>query len=948
MLVTYYYNKDKPAQLPHNNPEYGEPSPLKKIELKEILANCFNIKDNVKKLEAGQIYAFIADKFYTHDYIVENLIQTDGACFCDVDELTEEQKESIRSHWNEIISFRPNLQCIWESFSGNYHVCFWTECLNADEYVEQELTALLFFASAVQKICGITLSDKSCAEKPNLDKHNSSISQRFFLNKLDKDKVLWNENAVPSNFPKLTKEEKEECKKYWPYIVAALNAVKSSSTTYINKEVEYEFNDISGLSNQTDKIEYIEHRARWNIYTCLAELLKDKDKTDLEWERFARRIKEDKHNLEFFLKEPNKNHWFEKRHPHPNYDALTKYGYSIKKKDKSDNCIKKGEWIGKYKDEILDFINENRQCEVVGPTGTGKTSFINGFNEYENILNYNEFSLAKELNAIVLVPFNVTNKLYDSMIEISSENGLKDIKEDRCYVMVWDQALIHWDKIKDRTLIIDEAHCLFLDRTYRDTAVRLMKKIKDDNCKIVLFTATPSGEAEELNCKTLKYTNERNIINLNFLKVNSVDAAQLGCINHCLSTNSFDKIVLFDDMHAKRIYENLMIEGKYINDISYIRADTKDSEDFIYLREKELLNKKLTICTCVAFNGLNFKNENENILVVTSFRKGDTTAAKIIQEAGRIRNSNVTVIVYYDDREYESTLEDRIDKAVTYKEAVVGLDLPDTIFSYDRRLLDSDIVDALRRIENKMLEDSNKEKIIEELIDTGYFIVNDKDLSSNDYVKGDRLTLAIKRQQSLEFIEDLMDDKEIKYREGSYKEKWQDRIKRIISNDGYTGIDINTFKSLIEKKHKNVLIDTVIEKIEKIIKISLLSDYDWNNYVNKIDLVKAALKREIDKRDLMSSYKKNKEIRRKYKDKVKINENVADLNGVMKDLFEELEEQQNSLRQKNIKNGKKCAKKVMDVNTGKTFNSLREAAVYFSKSESLMSKWMKQNKLILV
>ena len=947
MLVSYYYNKERPDRLPHNSPEFGEPSPLKTMELKEMLANCFNIKDNVKKQEAGQIYAFVADKFYSHDYIVENLIQTDGACFCDVDELTEEQKESIRSHWNEIIAFRPNLQCIWESFSGNYHVCFWTECLNADEYVEQELTALLFFASAVQKICGITLSDKSCAEKPNLDKHNSSISQRFFLNRLDKDKVLWNENAVPSNFPKLTKEEKEECKKYWPYIVAALNAAKSSSITYINKEVDYEFNDIDYLMNKSDKgqIDYIEHRARWSIYTCLCELLKDKDKVDLEWVKFAKRIKEDKHDTNFFIKEPDKNHWFEKRHPHPNYDALSKYGYSIKKKDKSNHCIKKGEWIGKYKDEILDFINKHRQCEVVGPTGTGKTSFINGFNEYDDILNYDEFSLAKELNAIVLVPFNVTNKLYDSMIEISSENGLKEIKDDRCYVMIWDQALIHWDKIKERTLIIDEAHCLFLDRTYRDTAVRLMKKIKEDNCKIVLFTATPSGEAEELNCDMIKFTNERNVINLNFLKVNSVDAAQLGCINHCLDKNIFDKIVLFDDMHAKRIYENLMIEGKWINDISYIRADTKDSEDFTYLREKELLNKKLTLCTCVAFNGLNFKNEHENILVITSYRKGDTTAAKIIQEAGRIRNSNVTVIVYYDDREYQSTLEDRIDKAITYKEAVVGLNLPDSIFSYDRRLLDSDIVDALRRIEDKMLEDSDKDRIIEELIETGYFIVNDKDLSSNEYTKGDRLTLAIKRQQSIEFIEDLMNDTEVKYREGSYKEKWHEKINRIIKNDGYTGIDIDTFKTLIQKKHKNVLIETVIDKIEKIIKISLLSDWDWTNYVNKIELVKAALKREIDKRDLMSSFKKNKEIRRKYKDKVKLNENVADLNGVMKDLFEELEEAQIKNREQLRENARK---KVRDAKTGKIFNSLKDAALFYGKSEPLMSKWLKQNKLILV
>ena len=947
MLVSYYYNSDKPEGLPHNREEYGEPSELKQMELKEMLANCTTISDGASKHGAGQIYAFIADKFYRKDTIVEDLIQTDGACLCDVDELTEDEKTSIYEHWDEITNKLPNIQTIWKSYSGNLHVCFWTESLTADEYYKQELLGLIYFGAVVKKVCGITLNDKSSGVKANLDTHNSSISQRFFLNKINTTEVLWNEHAQPMNFAALSKEQKEECSKYWPYIVNAYVSCPSTSRTYINKNSVYELGYVDWVMNNgsVSQIEYIPHRTRWNVYTCFAELFEDEEKTNKEWEKFAKRIPENGHHpLSFYLDEPNRNRWFTIRHPHFNIDILAKYGYNIKKQNNEKYCVKKGHWLTEYKDEILDFISKYRRCEILSPTGTGKTTFING--DYtEDIVLGSPFSLASELNAIAIVPFVVTNKLYDSMIEVNADwNG--EIKSDRQYVMVWDQALKHWDKIKDRTLIIDEAHCLFLDRTYRDVAVKLMNKIKEDDCKIVLFTATPSGEGEELNCETMEFTNERDVININFIKMNSVDRAQLGTIKKCMDSDKIDKIVLFDDNHARKIYENLMIEGKYINDIAYIRADTKDSEDFTYLREKEQLNKKLTICTCVAFNGLNFKNKNENILVITSYKEGDTTAAKIIQESGRIRNSNVSVIVYFDGKEYESTLENRIEKAEIMNDAVLKMDMPDSLLSYDRRLLNGDTVDALRRIESRLQNDSKLEVIIDKLVDTGYFIVYERDYQSDDYSKGDRLVLAIKKKQSEEFIEDLLNGSFCAYRPDSYKDRWYKRIKRIVENNSYTGIDLNLFKEMVNKKNKNTLIETVIEKVEKIIKVALLSDIEWNNYTSKIDILKAALKNEVDRRDVSKNYKKNVLIRNKYKDKVMINEsNIVDLNGVTKDLFEELEEQYNMEKAKRAAVKKK---QVRSINDNKVFESIDDAAKYYDKSRVTINKWIKEGKIVYV
>lgn len=939
MQISYYYNKNNPLSLPHNDPQYGEPSPLKQMELKQMLAECSNIPENTPKSGSGQIYAFIADKFYKIDYLKDNDYYTDGACFCDIDDLSEEDNKKILDSFDELTKILPNLTAVWKSFSGNLHFVFWTECLDAKEYEKQELTALLYLAITIKKICGITLTDflTKGNGKKQIDESNSSFSQRFFLNRITKDSIKYNDDAIPANFDYFTKDKYGELNKYWPYILKLIKQQNIKEVRYINTNIEY-----NTVSTSNEQIEYIEHRKRWRIYTTFKYLFKTQEKTDAEWYRFSHRIPE-KHPISFYIEEPNKNHWWIKDHPSgPKPSMLKKYGYDIEKISNDDHTIKKGEWLEKYSDEILEFIKNHKKAEIIGPTGSGKTTFINGA-VYEEKIFETEFSLAKELNAIVIVPFNTTNKLYDSLIEISSETGSKDIREDKQYVMIWDQALNNWEAIKNRTLIIDEAHCLFLDRTYRDVAVKLMNKLIEDDCKIILFTATPVGEAEELGCEVLRYTNERDIIDLNMLKVNHVDMAEYGCIYKCLDENKFDRIVLFDDMHAKKIWEKFMIDGKYINDIAYIRADTKNTKEFIELRDKELLTKKLTICTCVAFNGLNFKNKGEKILVISSYREGYTTACEIIQETGRIRRSKVTSIVYYDGKEYESTLEDRIDKAQTYQEGVITLGMPDSLLSYDRRLTKYDVVDALKKIENKLKEESKKETVIQRLIDCGYYEVTDKDLQS-DGDKGDRIKLEIKRKESREFKQELMEDCLGEYNEESYKGRWKKRIDNIINNKGYTGIDIDLFKEYIRKKNDNTLIDTIITNIERIIKVCLINENDWNNYVTRIDLLRNTLKTETDKRDLMKQYNDNKKIRKKYSDKVIVTEDEKyDLNGVIVDLFDELEQQAKEEREKRqeVKN-----KKIKHLESGLEFNSMIDAANYFNKRPETMTRWLKYGILV--
>lgn len=863
-----------------------------KLDLEAVLYHCKN--DLSKESEKGKNGAI----YPVYDLIEETSY---GVIFCDLDYITKETAERIFNSFEEICKVFPSVLAVQYSSSyyistskAGLHIYIKSPSLYKDEYTKYAEISLAFLAKSIYKVLGIDLRISQIDNQKIIDTHNTHIYQRFFLFYSD---YKINNNAY-SLFDELevSKEQISKAKEEYPEIIREHNTVNVTDVKLDNIEFTNVTKERLCIDRNFKIGELSGNDIRWRI-SRIAQSLFGKDAKS--WcDRY-------------FYYEKNKSIY-----THQNSiegisivikNWLIKEGYL---KEVSENIIRRGEWINKYSDDIIEFINNNRKVEIVAPTGVGKTSLINGYRNPDELF-ANEFSLAKELNAIVVVPFNVTNKLYNNLTEVSSEKRVAgQLKTDESYVMIWDQALIHWEDIKNRTLIIDEAHCLFLDRTYRNTAVKLMNKIKEDDCKIVLFTATPSGESEELGCKILKFKNERDIVEVGFNKVNSVDLAELGVIKYCLDNNYYDKIVLFDDMNAKKIWERLIVEGNYINDIAYIRADTKNSEDFISLRENEVLNKKLTICTCVAFNGLNFKNENENILVITSLVNNKTTAAEIIQEAGRIRKSKVSVVIYYDDIYNENTLERRIEKTNELRKAELEYDIPDAVLSYDRNLLDINIVDALRKISSHLDIESNIDKIIERMNDCGYFNIKMKDNQNDEFNKGNKLRLALKAKESKEFIEDLLNDDIKEYTENTYKYNWNKRIEHIINNENYSGIDIDTFKTFIEKKkNKKTLIETIISNIEKIIRISLINEIEWKKYIINKDNIKNCLSNELDRRDFENNYKNNVKIREQYSGKIKVVNNdsnsVLYFGDLFEDMFKELEMESNMIIEKRSEGGKK-------------------------------------------
>jgi len=934
---------------------------LHQMSLDYVLDYCSKLLKAPKKHQDGAIFPYINDTLGKENWVVPEGING-GVVFIDIDHITKDTARTIFDNFEKISLKFPCLYAIQYSSSyflseknAGLHCYVKTNIIDGEEYNRFACICLAAFAQVVNVVTGIDLRVPQLEDSVILDTHNTNITQRFFLYyspyKVNPLCSFFTENTID-------KESLNRLRKNFPLILGNLGRIAKNDIVDVesyeisgdvSSRIQLDFNKECAVSNFLSNMGWDEKKI---VETLLSIDSRDDD---------AYRRKHGQSRAMHFaqIARTSKGRTIQEWQKNRAVEILSKCGISvIEDNSKGILTIKRNHFITEFKEQIIDFISANDKVEIVAPTGVGKTTLINGgeYNVGANLFDPDAtgfYSLAEDLNAVVIVPFNVTNKLYNHLHEVSSENH-NPVKANRPNVMIWDQAIAHWNEIKDRTLIIDEAHCLFLDRTYRDKAVILMNKIKEDNCKIVLFTATPSGEGEELGCKYLRFNNERNNIRTDFVKVNNVDVAQYKFITKCLETGWYDRIVLFDDTTAKKIYEKIYCDGIYVNDVAYIRSDTKDQKDFKDLRDKEMLSKRLTICTCVAFNGLNFKNKGEKILVITSASKGSTTSSEIIQEAGRIRNSDVFLKVYYDEKDRAENLDENIKKAEMFHTAEVTLDIPEGLLTYDNRLIDPEIQEALRSIRDYIAKKSDIDVIVKELDDAGYFVIRKLDLSDEKRDSGNKMSLSLKKRESDSLKEDIMDGTLLdKYYDiddsNNYKLNWQHEIDQMINNSSYVGVTIETFQNLISNSNKNNLVSTIISNLRRAIHVALITDDMWSNYVTNIEKVKLMLGDDrIAISKLNSSYKKNVELRNKYKDSIVVREDFIDLSGFVDSIIKEFVDGYSNEKMLKAdagslggKVGGKLSsprKKVLDEQTGIEYSSCEECAIAIGKSNSYISK----------
>jgi len=865
---------------------------FKNTTLESTLKYCLTLPINGKKGQYGSIFVYNSDALGEH---LDNEEST-GIILLDIDNITKEIAETIYNSFSKLCEYWNCLLAIQYSSSyyiakkAGLHVYVKSNSLDKFEYNQQSQICLGIFAQLVEKYLDIDLLSMNTKEKPVLDFHNTNLYQRI---NLFYSTFLYNEYAFEFDLDIISVDDL--AKLQVKYNLKLDREIKKTIAPTLNNVIIGNGHKMK-IDRNLHIGQYSGNDIRFRISIIADKVFGDNAKSFCD---------------KFFYYENNKSIYT--HYPSGNTINPLIYKWLVENKyiyKNSLNII--NNWISEYSDEIVKSILRNRHLEIVAPTGSGKTTFINTY-------------LAKKLNAIVIVPFNVTNKLYDELFEVNSMyNG--EIPKSSPVVMIWDQAIRRWHEIKDRHIIIDEAHTLFLDRAYRDSAIKLIMKLKEDDCHVTFITATPSGERTIFNdTKVLEYYKNRDGINLNINNTMNIEWSQYNYIKKCIDNNWYDRIVLLDDMTAKKIYERFVVEG-YVDNIAYIRSDTKDSEDFKYLRDSELLNKKLTICTCIAFNGLNFKNENEKVLVVGSIKQGQTTASEIIQQIGRIRKSKVHAIYYYDaSKEYMNNIDERHEKALEK----FNMHIPDFV-SIDYKYLDQNYINALKEIQEYLFEHSYIDNIINELGKTGYISgsVNDE-LKTNDKIT---MTLALKRKESNEMKDDIINGKffETEYKDG-YKNKWMKDINRLISNENFSGISIETFKEMFSKERKKKLIETSINNLYEIIRVLNIDDNYFNYVVNNKERYMSMLTDMIDKKKFLSNLKHMIEIKEKYKDKVYINDNCIMFSDIVKDIIDEEEKRLIKEKKDNSEKGKHGKEIEID---GVKYKTISEAAKKLNTSRS--------------
>lgn len=875
--------------------------------LEAILKHCLTLPPNGVKNHYGSLFIYSSNQLGVH----LNEEHSTGIILVDIDYIDKQTAESIYNNFELLAEYWPSLLAI--QFSASYyinpnknglHIYVKSEQLDFDEYKKQSQICLAIFAQLVYKYLNIDLLENNTEDKKVLDLHNTNLYQRF---NLFYSTFKYNDYAVEFSLDMIDFDQLEKLATKYELTLdneitkTITPTLNNTSIGYIPKKMKIDRNLHIGNYSGND--------IRFRISIIADKLFNDNAKMFCD---------------KFFYYENNKSIYT--HYPSGNtinpliYKWLVKNGYIV---ESSQNFIEN--WLDEYSEVIVREIKNNKYLEIVAPTGCGKTTFINNF-------------LARYFNAVVIVPFNVTNKLYDNLFEVNASfNGV--IPKSKPIVMIWDQAIKHWHEIRDRMIIIDEAHTLFFDRNYRDSAIKLIANLKESDLHVCFVTATPAGESELFNMKQIQFFKRRDIIQLNIKASCNIEWSQYNYIKKCLDNNWYDKIVLLDDVSAKKIYEQFVING-YAEEISYIRSSTKETKDFISLRENEMLDKKLTICTCVAFNGLNFKNENEKILVVGSIQQGITTSCEIIQQIGRIRNSKVSGLYFYNpEKIYFEDIDNKETRAQEYNSIVVN-GCPDSFLIYNRKYLNTNYVEALRNIQEYQLKHSTIDVIITELGTTGYIQghVEDK-LKSNDIV---RMTLALKRQESNEIKDDIINDRFLtKEYSKEYQKKWATDINYMISNPCYSGITIDTFKSMFDKGHKNKLVETAINNIKDIIRYVTVDEVEYQNAIKNINLYASMLSSEIDKKKYLSNMKRVKEIRSKYTDKIHLNDSVIVLDDILEDVIKmEAENQQKGME------GSKKGKRIRDLQTGKVYDSKDACARDIGKSNAYISKY--KDRFILI
>ena len=922
-------------------------TPMRVGELEDVLKFCKTIDINAPKGSTGCMAAY-------NTGVAGDISSTGGVVFTDFDHMPKSYIDLLYEHFEDLVAMCTPLLAINTSHSYinpervgkddcGIHVMFRSAPLEGDEdkikaaYLELAVNASALFSECVRRILGIDLD-------PYTDGHSDKPTQKLYLNHCD---YRYNRLAAPLTEDTLSEDDWEKLKKKHPAIYKRLG----DEDKPVKKREGVKANIAGGAGEAASDrytIEYCEPETtdkfgndeRYPIINMLAATGFSKEFVINEM--CAIRGRDDIK----FKKEIGGQYKYGKKRAKDGDLTQEEFDYAwwlykrrgrILKEKEFIVEIPENEYLSYYMDQIDKEFKNRGRILVQAPTGAGKTTIM--------------IELAKNHNAVILVPFNSMLKLYEQEshgdIVIVGSGYTAEYTEEKPVCMIWDRAAGY--DLTDRVVISDETHQWFFDRDYRDSAVKTIKKAKEWK-QLICISATPAGEAEELGLYVMKFTKKRNAIPTRIINVGNSG----GYIRDLIENREFGiNYVVFSDRNAMRLYQNFP-EG------CLLHSQKKYTKEFVDVLDNQRLNNSLTFCTAIAYNGLNFRNTGD-YKVIVDIEIGSDTANKIIQAVGRLRNANIleVIVVLSGGGEKQSVAEKVIDNKIfkNINERNSGVSIVD----YDSRYTEEDSIEAMTVIEKYLLSHNSKQSIIRDLSREGYFTIQEE----RDGEKHSKLRAKQKEASNTKFKEMLREHKgrirEISYDDlDEYAKEWKRVMMKL-----EVEVDIDWIK-MLDGKNDTCLMDTILKDIWRIYEVCRLPEDLFNECYSDARLNEALNWKDEEgntlsqpaKKKILKRFGEAKKNRSKYevvRNEYEATSNTGDpLEEVINDLLDLNIADRRNLRMLRKKNGKDGGRKgkeiVVQDASGKVlrFGMIKEAAEKFGVSNNTMRTYIKKGKFEIV
>lgn len=271
-------------------------------------------------------------------------------------------------------------------------------------------------------------------------------------------------------------------------------------------------------------------------------------------------------------------------------------------------------------DEIKEAIDRERRVELISPTGSGKTTAIKQLvQQYKTV--------------VILLPYNSLLTLYKEFWVVSSSDSHLPQK-GIVNVMIYDQAVRYPNFIEEADLVVvDEEHCQFFDKIYRDSAIETDALIESAKGKILFVSATPSDRG----CYRLEYRRE------------DKRKVEINCVWSKNNQKTLDELTDFDGkvcVFSNQYFQKSLSVGLRLETSIGVYC-SENNENVIsqlpQLLKTEQLTKKINFFTSAAFQGLNIRNKESIRVIIMNDSSVSLQAVK--QIIGRFREANLDVWV---------------------------------------------------------------------------------------------------------------------------------------------------------------------------------------------------------------------------------------------------------------------------------------------------------------